>query len=320
MILIRILPSSFMSEFSLLYKFHISGRETFYRKQKALNLVFKGRVIQTSPRRFIVESKKYMENLGKPSKMHIVNWIPPFRFWCDCLHTGVYPSPHNLCSHALAVLMSITLREKSDRLITLRDEALNKDLNFGSKILLKNDKIPNSLCVMCKQRTTLVRLDLLYEVRYQCSTCGQIYDKNVLQKLIEFNTSNDDVIPTTGNEYPDHIKAKKRIHDLLMDDQWDFVEYERAVHCKDDFTHFLNKFPYYLDVYAERFINGKLILLGVEIHGEKGHGTARTIQQDKHRAEQIKTQQGIKVVEFFLWQLKEQDDKNIMTEIYEKIG
>jgi hypothetical protein len=212
----------------------------------------------------------------------------------------------------------------------MRDEKYRRE-DVASQILYGKDRIENALCYYCKTRVTLNKtrsLTLLsyppqHSNEYQCSQCGQQYTYGNMNKLIEFNKEYAG-IPLTGNEYIHHIKQKKRIHDLLVLDGWS-VEYEKAVHCRDPHTHLLNKYPFYLDVYAERHIEEKLMQIGVEIHGEKGHGSKYTIATDKNRNSEIWNQHRIKVIEFYLWQLTSSkptdlDDKNILTEIYDKIG
>src|SRR5688572_26557978 len=94
-----------MSQFKILYDFLTLGRETKYRKEKALRLLSGHRVIQSGLNTFMVESKRYLDTLGIPSKYHIVLRTRPdsFHLRCDCRHTGVYPSPYDLCAHSLAV-------------------------------------------------------------------------------------------------------------------------------------------------------------------------------------------------------------------------
>lgn len=323
----RSLPSDRISgEFKILYDFLTLCRESSYRKQRAIYFATSQprRVVQIRPSTFLVESKRYLNTLGIPSKFHIViraqHRPDSFYLFCDCRHTGVYPSPFNYCSHALAVLLSICLKERSSNLLLLRDAALNKQQDFATQVLLKKDRIENCLCYACKRQTTLNLRPMMGVTQYECSRCGCIYAETAFNKLIEFNKEYKD-IPLTGNEYFEHIKQKKRIHDLLTSNGWTAVEYEKAVHCRNPHTHLLNEHPYFLDVYAEKLIDGKLYLIGVEVHGKKGHGSRITIPQDKNRRDEIESQHGIKIIEFFIEsQLKDVPDNLILEEIYQHVG
>lgn len=307
-----------MSEFKILWDFHSLGRETFYRKERALYLTLRRRVIQIRETTFLVESKRYLNTLGIPSKFHIVIRTRPdsFYLFCDCRHTGVYPSPFNYCSHALAVLLCICLKERSSNLLLMRDAEYNEFQDLGTQIIRNRMRL-DATCFMCKKRGTLTQIPITAD--YQCGQCGKVYDKTNFNKLIEFNKAFS-YVPLTGNEYPNHIKQKKRIHDLLQANGWN-PEYEKAVYCRNPHTGMKNKHPYFLDVYAERFIDGKLYLIGVEIHGKKGHGSPITIPQDKNRKDEIQSQHGIKIIEFYIdSQLKDCPDNLILEEIYQHVG
>ena len=75
----------------------------------------------------MVESKKYP---NKPSKMYIIQRrlnAPAYDLACNCEHSGVYPSPFNLCSHALACLISVCLKVGDISLLAMRDVAKRKE-------------------------------------------------------------------------------------------------------------------------------------------------------------------------------------------------
>lgn len=324
-----------MGEFQILYDFLTRMPEPKYRKQRALGLVMRGRVIQTSSKQFIVESKKYLETLNKPSKIYIVLLRSPEKrdLWCNCFHSGIHTSRFNLCSHALAVLLTITLYQSVSTLLLMREAELNAFDDLGAQILREKHRIENVLCSACKSRVTLNHVGGLVllssppqqQPEYQCNKCGhKYYSAHKLNKLIEFNREWDGV-PLTGNEYWDHVTQKKRVHDILEKDGWKEVDYEHKVHCHNPHTKIPNKHPYWLDVFAARYIDGgrKYVQIGIEINNEKtggGHGSKITIPKDRNRAQDIWDQFGIKVIAFNLDHMKAADDSDILKEIYQNLG
>ena len=128
-----------------------------------------------------------------------------------------------------------------------------------------------------------------------------------------------------GNEYPDHTKQKKRIHDLLDADGW-HTEYEKEVQCVNWYTGESNKYPYSLDVFAAKQIskwNDAIVLVGIEIHREEtggGHGSKITGPKDRNRAEELYSQHSIIIIPFNVSHMKASTDKMILDEIYERIG
>ena len=102
--------------------------ESNYRKTKAVSLVRRGRVIQCSATRFMVESRKYP---NKPSKMYIIQHrslhSKPYDLWCNCKHGGYQPDRFNVCSHVLACYISLCLKQGSTSLLTMRDDARRKE-------------------------------------------------------------------------------------------------------------------------------------------------------------------------------------------------
>ena len=130
-------------------------------------------------------------------------------------------------------------------------------------------------------------------------------------------------VPIVGNEYPDHTKQKKRLYDLLVTDRWTRVEYEVPVHCKNTITQKLNANPYVIDVVATKYVNYEPCIIGIEIFGShtgSGHGTKKTIARDKARAEEIWDQYLVKIIPFWISDLKAASDQDILQEIYQKIG
>lgn len=197
------------------------------------------------------------------------------------------------------------------------------DLEIGASILKQKERIEDALCYLCKTRVCLNRFQfgMGADTKYQCNRCGKIFDKTNFQKLIEFNEEWQGV-PLTGNEYWDHVTQKKRVHDILTKDKWNQVEYEYKIHCRNPHSKLLNKHPYFLDVFAGRNIDGRYVMVGVEINNEKpggGHGSKITIPQDRNRAEDIWDQFRIKVIPFNLDHMKAAEDSDILKEIYQNI-
>lgn len=199
----------------------------------------------------------------------------------------------------------------------------HEDAGVDVKILLGHERLENVLCYICKTNVTLNRFQFGVgkDLQYQCNKCGKMFDKTNFSKLIDFNKQWQGV-PLTGNEYWEHVKTKKKIHDILVEDQWAEVEYERKVHCRNPHTKLLNKHPYHLDVYAGRHIENRYVMIGVEINGEYsggGHGSKITIHKDRNRAEDIWEQFHIKVIQFNLDHIKDCDGLTILKEIYQNI-
>lgn len=245
--------------------------ESTYRKNRAMGFVQKNRVIWTSATRYIVESKRYPPAKKKPSRIHIINHLHDYNFQCDC--DFVFGTTFDTCSHVLAVMLSICIRDNSVRMLEDREaDRVNELNNYRDGVLVVNER----------------------------------------------------GVPITGNEYPDHQKQKERIHNLFVEDLWEQgVEYEKEVHCFNPHTRVMYKHPYSLDVYAARYIEGKLFKVGIEINREEkggGHGSKITGPKDRNRAQEIEDQHRIKVIQFNVSHLKAASDQDILREVYQKIG
>jgi len=81
------------------------------------------------------------------------------------------------------------------------------------------------------------------------------------------------MIPVTGNEYEQHIEAKRRILQAMIDLDFKNIEIEKSLPCEGK--------SYIVDCYGEYF--GGAVKLAVEILGKKGHNTKYAYHKDKWR-------------------------------------